>query len=162
MYCSLVLSEMAVWSLEITFPAKIPISFMNYLSVDSDPLFILCLSTTCDTGIFCILVQIVMKNIQNSLFYDLVMTLVTGNMFSLTLVGMDCCRTTAKKHKHQTKDVLVARILGKMLIVFVKNIIKGHETFFCLNCDDWVKFKENVLEQNWTLYDQEGYLRINM
>ena len=38
-------------------------------------------------------------------------------------------------------------------------IVNGQETFFCLNCEDWVKFKIMVHEQNWTLYDKSGYLR---
>ena len=41
----------------------------------------------------------------------------------------------------------------------VKHNIQGHETFFCLNCEDWVKFKTMVHEQNGTLYDKSGNLR---
>ena len=41
----------------------------------------------------------------------------------------------------------------------VEHIIRGHETFFCLNCEDWVKFKTNVYDANWTLFDEWGYLR---
>ena len=41
----------------------------------------------------------------------------------------------------------------------VTHIIQGHETFFCLNCEDWVKFKTNVFDQNWTLYDEAGNLK---
>ena len=44
----------------------------------------------------------------------------------------------------------------------VKHVINGHETFFCLNCEDWVQFKTNVYDPNWTLFDKEGYLRINI
>ena len=44
----------------------------------------------------------------------------------------------------------------------VKHIIQGHETFFCLNCEDWVKFKGNVFDQNWSLFDEAGYLRRNI
>ena len=41
----------------------------------------------------------------------------------------------------------------------VRHIIHGHETFFCLNCEDWVKLKANVFDKNWTLFDEAGYLR---
>ena len=26
--------------------------------------------------------------------------------------------------------------------------------YFCLNCDDWVKIKSKVLDENWTLFDK--------
>ena len=35
----------------------------------------------------------------------------------------------------------------------VKHVIHGHETFFCLNCEDWVQFKTDVYNPNWTLFD---------
>ena len=44
----------------------------------------------------------------------------------------------------------------------VKHVIHGHETFFCLNCEDWVQFKTDVYNPNWTLFDEEGYLKINI
>ena len=44
----------------------------------------------------------------------------------------------------------------------VKHVINGHETFFCLNCEDWVQFKTDVYNPNWTLFDEEGYLKINI
>ena len=31
--------------------------------------------------------------------------------------------------------------------------------FFCLNCDDWIQYKENVFDEGWTLFDNEGCLR---
>ena len=44
----------------------------------------------------------------------------------------------------------------------VKHVINSMETFFCLNCDDWVKYKPKVLEQGWTLFDNAGYLRTDV
>merc|ERR1719318_2321754 len=41
----------------------------------------------------------------------------------------------------------------------VEHMIRGHKTFFCLNCEDWVKMKTNVYDANWTLFDEWGYLR---
>ena len=41
----------------------------------------------------------------------------------------------------------------------VKHTIDGNETFFCLNCQDWVKYKTRVYDPNWTLYDEDGYLK---
>ena len=40
----------------------------------------------------------------------------------------------------------------------VKHIIKGMEVCFCLNCEDWVHHKDTVLDQGWSLYDQDGNL----
>ena len=43
---------------------------------------------------------------------------------------------------------------------FVKqHMIQNHEVHFCLNCDDWVKNKQNVFEDGWTLHDADGFLR---
>ena len=40
----------------------------------------------------------------------------------------------------------------------IRHEIKGMELYFCLNCDDWVKYKDRVLDHNWSLFDQDGYL----
>ena len=40
----------------------------------------------------------------------------------------------------------------------IKHNIKGWEVYFCLNCEDWVRSKENVLDQGWSLFDQDGNL----
>ena len=36
-------------------------------------------------------------------------------------------------------------------ICMVEHTIKNMNIFFCLNCNDWVKNKESVLDQGWTL-----------
>ena len=41
----------------------------------------------------------------------------------------------------------------------VKHVIQNIGTYFCLNCDDWIREKSRVFEQGWTLLDQYGYLR---
>jgi hypothetical protein len=42
---------------------------------------------------------------------------------------------------------------------FVKShIISSMELHFCLNCDDWIKQKEKVLDQGWSLFDHDGNL----
>ena len=41
----------------------------------------------------------------------------------------------------------------------VEHNIKNTQTFFCLNCEDWIKNKVNVLDAGWSLFDQFGYLR---
>ena len=45
-----------------------------------------------------------------------------------------------------------------------KRCVVGHnihnqQVYFCLNCDDWVKVKSKVLDQDWSLYDNKGDLR---
>jgi hypothetical protein len=44
----------------------------------------------------------------------------------------------------------------------VKYSINGRETFFCLNCEDWVKIKTKVYDANWTLYDESGNLKVDV
>ena len=44
----------------------------------------------------------------------------------------------------------------------VKHVIHNMETYFCLNCDDWIKHKQRVYDQGWTLMDQYGYLRTDI
>ena len=41
----------------------------------------------------------------------------------------------------------------------VQHNINGKETFFCLNCQDWIQYKTRVHNHNWTLYDEAGNLR---
>ena len=44
----------------------------------------------------------------------------------------------------------------------VKHNVNGRETFFCLNCQDWIKFKTRVHDKNWTLFDEAGNLRVDV
>ena len=44
----------------------------------------------------------------------------------------------------------------------VEHIKTNHQVFFCLNCDDWVKDKSKVLEQDWSLFDIKGNLRYDV
>ena len=44
----------------------------------------------------------------------------------------------------------------------VKHTIKNIEVYFCLNCEDWVKEKERVFEEGWSLFDKDGYLNYNL
>ena len=41
----------------------------------------------------------------------------------------------------------------------IEHIIHNRKTFFCLNCEDWIKYKENVFNAGWSLLDEDGYLR---
>ena len=41
----------------------------------------------------------------------------------------------------------------------VKHIIQNTKTFFCLNCEDWIKEKENVYSEGWTMFDESGNLK---
>ena len=36
--------------------------------------------------------------------------------------------------------------------------VQNHKVYFCLNCDEWVKDKERVLDKGWVLLDNNGYL----
>ena len=41
----------------------------------------------------------------------------------------------------------------------VEHIVQNQRVNFCLNCDDWVKYKERIFDQGWTLLDDAGFLR---
>ena len=56
---------------------------MYCLLVPSEISLTRCLMTTCDTGIFHILVQIVVMNLQHTLVFSLILTLVTVKHVSL-------------------------------------------------------------------------------
>ena len=43
-----------------------------------------------------------------------------------------------------------------------EHIIKNMRVFFCLNCDDWIKFKTAVFDEGWTMFDHEGFLRMDI
>ena len=43
-----------------------------------------------------------------------------------------------------------------------EHIIQNTKVFFCLNCDDWVKEKGAVFGLGWSLFDQAGYLRVDI
>lgn len=43
-----------------------------------------------------------------------------------------------------------------------EHLVQNMTKFFCLNCDDWVKIKGNVLQPGWTLLDEAGYLRTDI
>ena len=44
----------------------------------------------------------------------------------------------------------------------VEHLVRNMKKFFCLNCDDWVKDKQKVLEHGWSLFDDEGYLKVDL
>ena len=44
----------------------------------------------------------------------------------------------------------------------VKHVIGNMEVFFCLNCENWVQDKANVLNDGWTIFDKAGYLRTDI
>ena len=44
----------------------------------------------------------------------------------------------------------------------VRHTVKNIEVYFCLNCEDWVQHKSNVLEKGWSLFDQDGNLNYNI
>ena len=41
----------------------------------------------------------------------------------------------------------------------VNHIIKDRPLVFCLNCDDLIQNKEEVLKSDWSLFDANGDLR---
>lgn len=40
-----------------------------------------------------------------------------------------------------------------------RHVIENTEVCFCLNCDEWIQYKDKVFDQGWTLLDEEGFLR---
>ena len=46
--------------------------------------------------------------------------------------------------------------------LFGASSIKNMEVYFCLNCEDWVQHKNNVPNNGWSLFDQDGNLNYNV
>ena len=42
----------------------------------------------------------------------------------------------------------------------VDHLIQNTEVYFCLNCEDWIKDKTNVVKNDWL--DQSGRLRTDV
>ena len=65
-----------------------------------------------------------------------------------------------KAHKKETKKFKFVSCpsewKGNNIVVQFK--INDKELYFCLNCKDWVKHKDEVLDQGWSLFDQDGNL----
>ena len=38
----------------------------------------------------------------------------------------------------------------------VEYVISNRKLYFCLNCDEWINFESNVLNDGWTLLDEAG------
>ena len=43
-----------------------------------------------------------------------------------------------------------------------EHVINHKRIYFCLNCDDWIGNKSNVLTDGWTLFDEAGNLKHNI
>jgi hypothetical protein len=41
----------------------------------------------------------------------------------------------------------------------VKHVFADKQIFLCLNCDDWITNKSEVIKSDWTLLDRQGNLR---
>ena len=44
----------------------------------------------------------------------------------------------------------------------VKHVMNHENMYFCLNCDEWIKIKTNVLNEGWSLLDEAGNLRCDI
>ena len=44
----------------------------------------------------------------------------------------------------------------------VEHFVQNMKLYFCLNCDDWVRNKTEVLQPGWTLHDEAGNLRMDV
>jgi hypothetical protein len=40
----------------------------------------------------------------------------------------------------------------------VRHEIQDMELYFCLNCDAWVKYKDRVLDDGWSLFEKDGHI----
>ena len=43
--------------------------------------------------------------------------------------------------------------------LLVKHRIQNMEVYFCLNCEDWIKEKDRVFDEGWSLLDSDGNLK---
>ena len=72
--------------------------------------------------------------------------------------GDDSCNTSVKKQF----ACVGCKTVWEDKNHVVEHNIKNIQTFFCLNCEDWIKHKVKVFDAGWSLFDQYGYLRYDV
>ena len=80
----------------------------------------------------------------------------------VTLACDDERTNNAAKVENQTFKCVGCEDSWKDERCVVTHNINDQWVHFCLNCDDWVKDKSKVLDENWTLFDNEGNLRYDI
>ena len=65
----------------------------------------------------------------------------------------------AKTHKNSDLKCAGCKSTLESERYVVNHIIKDRNLVFCLNCDDWIQNKAEVLKSDWTLVDANGDLR---
>ena len=41
----------------------------------------------------------------------------------------------------------------------VEHMVNNTTVVFCLNCSDWIRDKEAIFDEGWSLLDEAGFLR---
>ena len=67
-------------------------------------------------------------------------------------------QSNAHKSKSETLKCVSCKSEWKESNCVVEHKIEDKEVYFCLNCEDWVQHKNRVLDQGWSLFDQDGNL----
>ena len=68
-------------------------------------------------------------------------------------------QNTNKAHKTVTTKCAGCKSDWENKNHVVEHLILNRLTFFCLNCNDWIRDKTRVFEEGWTLFDEAGFLR---
>ena len=78
-----------------------------------------------------------------------------------TLVSDDDRRKTNESEMEKFECVGCKHEWEERQFVVMHNI-HNMDLYFCLNCDDWIKYKGNVLDIGWSLFDTDGNLSYNV
>ena len=78
--------------------------------------------------------------------------------YSHDTLAFDGQNKNAHKNESKTYACLSCKSEWKESNCVVQHIIQEKELNFCLNCEDWVKNKQNIPNEGWSLFDQDGKL----
>ena len=64
----------------------------------------------------------------------------------------------AKKQNSEEFECISCKCVWNDRNCVVEHVVQNMKVYFCLNCDDWVQNKTEVLQPGWNLLDEAGYL----
>ena len=71
-------------------------------------------------------------------------------------------KLSSEAERNQSYECISCKCVWTDKTCVKEHFVQNMKKFFCLNCDDWVKNKGNVLQPGWTLLDEAGYLRMDV
>ena len=79
----------------------------------------------------------------------------TATTYMLLLLAM----MNNKKRAHKSYPCAGCKSCFTDVACAMQYFVGNTGFFLCLNCADWIKYKENIITPGWTLFDSNGDLR---